>query len=140
MVRLEPVGPRRPHVMQHQDRADAADQRPQRPVCAAEVERVQRRAKNLVLKAFHRLPRHAADCAAASSSAGGGPDRTATWLKPADCSWPATAVQGVRRRIAADQHRIGRGRRNGRERDLGLRASIEHEIVVALRQRADRGP
>jgi hypothetical protein len=49
-------------------------------------------------------------------------------------------VQGVHRRIAADQHRIGRGRCNRRERDLGLRAGIDHEIVVALRQRADGGP
>ena len=45
-VRLERVRARRPHVMQRQDRADAAEQRLQHAVRAGEIQRLQRGAQN----------------------------------------------------------------------------------------------
>src|SRR5262249_6260591 len=54
-VRLETVAPRRTHVMQHQDRADAADERAHQPVRTAEIERLESEADDGVLGA-HDAP------------------------------------------------------------------------------------
>lgn len=45
MVRLKALVTPRPHVVQHQNRADTAGQRPQRRVGTAKVERVQNTAE-----------------------------------------------------------------------------------------------
>ena len=49
-VRLERVRARRPHVMQRQDRADAAEQRAQQPVSAGEIQRLHSGAQNDLLQ------------------------------------------------------------------------------------------
>jgi len=47
---------------------------------------------------------------------------------------------GVGRRLAADQHGIGRRRRNRSKRDVRLGACVDHEMIVALLERPERAP
>ena len=85
-VRLERVRARRPHVMQRQDRADAAEQRLQHAMCAGEVQRLQRGAQNGLLHSGHddtRRDQAATPLMASASSAGGAPVNTAMSVNPA---------------------------------------------------------
>ena len=52
-IGLEAIGPRRAHMMQRQDRADPADQRLQRDMGAAEIQRLQAAADDGLLQASH---------------------------------------------------------------------------------------
>ena len=52
-VGLEAIRPRRPHVMQRENDADAADKRLERPMRAGEIERLQPAADDGLLQAGH---------------------------------------------------------------------------------------